>query len=300
MRVSQVMSSPALAVTPGTTVLDAVRYLLQRDVVTLPVVGNDRELLGVVSRSDLLRHSLFADPARPMVAATPDAAQPAATVVDVMTRRVVTVSPATDVGEAADVLGRHRIRAVPVVDGGRLVGLVRVRDLLQAPTRGQLAGPLVDRDDDPRTPPRAVAPSSSGRPTDRRGLTVLSLDECLERLRSTPVGRFAFVVRGAPVVLPVNHGLDGTTIVFRATWGSKLQVAQATGPVAYEVDGLDTATRSGWSVLVQGVAQTAYDEVDIERYERLGVPIWAPADGDMVWVRLRPDDISGRELTGPA
>jgi hypothetical protein len=66
--------------------------------------------------------------------------------------------------------------------------------------------------------------------------------------------------------------------------------------VAYEVDGFDPANHTGWSVLVQGVAQTVYEEADVERYERLGVASWAPLGSDVLWIRLRPDDISGREL----
>jgi hypothetical protein len=39
-----------------------------------------------------------------------------------------------------------------------------------------------------------------------------------------------------------------------------------------------------------------YEEADAERYARLGVRTWAGVDRDTVWVRLRPDEISGREL----
>jgi CBS domain-containing protein len=287
MRVEQVMGAPTMAVTPGTTVLAAARYLLQREVVTLPVVGDDGRLLGVVSRSDLLRHRLFSDPGDPLA--------PAPTVVEVMTRQLVTLPPDADVGQAADTMGRHGIRALPVVDGGRLVGIVSAELLLARASGGTSErSPVLDVEE----PARGSAKPSTGRAADRRGLVVLSLEDCLERLRSTPVGRFAFVVGGAPVMLPVNHGLDGTSVVFRTTWGSKLQVAQAAGRVAYEVDGFDPATRTGWSVLVQGVARTVYEEAEVERYERLGVASWAPAGPDLLWVQLRPDDISGRELPG--
>jgi uncharacterized protein len=286
IRVVQVMSAPTLSVTPDTTVLEAARYLLQRDVVVLPVVADGR-LIGVVSRSDLLRHRLFAAAGGPLVTAAREAGEPSPTVAEIMTRRVVTLPPDADLVQASDVMRRHRIRGLPVVDEGRLVGVISVAGLLQAHATGEGPAP-----DDVRVPPG----ESTGRPTDHRGLVVLTLQECLARLRSTPVGRFAFVVQGAPVVLPVNHGLDGTTVVFRTTWGSKLQIAQASERVAFEVDGFDAATRTGWSVLVQGTAEAVYEEADIERYTRLGVRAWAGDDRDTVWVRLRPDEISGREL----
>jgi CBS domain-containing protein len=289
--VAQVMSAPVLSVTPDTTVSEAARYLMQRDVVVLPVVV-DGQLVGVVSRSDLLRHRWFATAGRPFVAASREVDEPQPTVAEIMTRRVVTLPPDADLAQASDVMRRHRVRGVPVVDGGRPVGVVSVTALLQAHAPGADPGP-----DDVRPPPEAVV---TDRPVDHRGLAVLSLDACLERLRSTPVGRFAFVVRGAPVVLPVNHGVDGTSVVFRTTWGSKLQIAQATERVAFEADRFDAATGSGWSVLVQGTAEAVYEDADIERYARLGVRSWAGDEGDMVWVRLRPDEISGRELPGTA
>ena len=292
IRVAQVMSAPTLSVTPDTTVLAAARYLLQRDVVVLPVVAGD-ELIGVVSRSDLLRHRLFAGSGGgPLAAAAREAGEPSPTVADVMTRRVVTLPPDADLVQASDVMRRHRIRGLPVVDDGRLVGVVSVTGLLQAEVSGEHPAPH----DDVRVPPG----EPTDRPADHRGLVVLTLPECLARLRSAPVGRFAFVVQGAPVVLPVNHGLDGTTVVFRTTWGSKLQIAQAAERVSYEADGFDAATRTGWSVLVQGIAEAVYEEADVERYARLGIRSWAGDDRDAVWVRVRPDEISGRELPGTA
>jgi hypothetical protein len=153
----------------------------------------------------------------------------------------------------------------------------------------------------PASTPAAVAtvphPDGPERPvTDRRGLLVLDLEDCLERLRSAPVGRLAFVHKGVPVILPVTHAMDGTNVVFRTTWGSKLEVAQAAGSVAFEVDGVDESMRIGWSVLVKGTASIAYEARDIERYERLDVPAWTGLGDDAMWIVLRAEEISGREI----
>ncbi|MEP6666431.1 MAG: pyridoxamine 5'-phosphate oxidase family protein, partial [Nocardioidaceae bacterium] len=103
-------------------------------------------------------------------------------------------------------------------------------------------------------------------PTDHRGLRVLGFEECLERLRTEPVGRLAFVDKGEPVVFPVNHAIDGVDVVFRTSWGSKLEVAESSGVVAYEVDGYDSLSEKGWSVVVKGTAQLVYESVDTDRY----------------------------------
>jgi nitroimidazol reductase NimA-like FMN-containing flavoprotein (pyridoxamine 5'-phosphate oxidase superfamily) len=133
-------------------------------------------------------------------------------------------------------------------------------------------------------------------PTDHRGLAVLDLDECIRRLQQVVVGRIAFVHDGEPIVLPVNHGVDGNDIVFRTTWGSKLQQAQHAKVVAFEADEFDERLRRGWSVLVTGQASIVYDENEIDRLERLGVHSWAKVLDPVFWVRVTPRQVSGREI----
>jgi nitroimidazol reductase NimA-like FMN-containing flavoprotein (pyridoxamine 5'-phosphate oxidase superfamily) len=133
-------------------------------------------------------------------------------------------------------------------------------------------------------------------PTDHRGLAVLDLDECLRRVRQVPVGRIAFEHDGDLVVLPVNHAVDGVDIVFRTTWGSKLQHAQHAETVAFEADEFDPARRGGWSVLVTGQASVVYDEEEVDRLERLGVHSWAPVLDPVFWVRVRAHHVTGREI----
>ena len=135
--------------------------------------------------------------------------------------------------------------------------------------------------------------------TDHRGLRVLGFEECLERLRTTPVGRLAFVNAGEPVVFPVNHTVDGVDVVFRTSWGSKLQVAETSGTVAYEVDGYDSLSERGWSVVVKGAAQLVYERVDTDRYDQLGLRSWVDLEGLGFWVRIRPVEITGREVIPP-
>lgn len=143
-----------------------------------------------------------------------------------------------------------------------------------------------------------AGPGAGVEGTDRRGLQVLDFEECLARLRRTPVGRLSFVSDGESVILPVNHAVDGTTVVFRTQHGSKMEVATKAGNVAFEVDGWDGAAGTGWSVLVKGTAELVYDEADTQRYEALGLRSWAEPSGGGQWVRIRPVEVSGRALGG--
>jgi len=121
--------------------------------------------------------------------------------------------------------------------------------------------------------------------------------ECLRLLASTTVGRVGFVVDGRPIVLPVNFAVDGRTIVFRTGEGTVLNKA-ALQMIAFEVDDIDDATHTGWSVLAQGVAQdvgTAIDERS-EQLRQLALVTWAPDRRDR-WFRLDADTLTGRRLS---
>jgi len=132
--------------------------------------------------------------------------------------------------------------------------------------------------------------------TDRHGLEVLGLEECLKLLASRPYGRIAYLDAGAPSIVPVNHLVDGSTVVLRSLDGGKLGAAIFERPVAFELDDLDFTTRTGWSVVVRGRAEIVED-ADAEGYEKW-LDSWAVSDGARTtWVRIIADEVSGRRLT---
>lgn len=139
---------------------------------------------------------------------------------------------------------------------------------------------------------------SSERMVDRHGLEILSMRQCLDLVRQSPVGRVAFMAEGAPVVLPVNHMVVGNQIVFRSALGHTLDAAERHRPVAFEVDDFDTETRSGWSVVVRGRIETIDEELTAASLEEQGLDSWAPDVSD--WVRIVADEITGRRLSGHA
>ncbi len=138
--------------------------------------------------------------------------------------------------------------------------------------------------------------TSPSLPVDHAGLAVLSNQECLLRLRAAPLGRIAFMSGGDPVILPVNHGMDGDTIVFRTNPGSKLFAADNELSVSFEIDGSDPDQRSGWSVVVSGVATRVEDPADIARLNLLGIEPWANVVERMYWVRIRTYMLTGRQV----
>jgi nitroimidazol reductase NimA-like FMN-containing flavoprotein (pyridoxamine 5'-phosphate oxidase superfamily) len=131
--------------------------------------------------------------------------------------------------------------------------------------------------------------------TDRHGLEVIGLEECLTLLASRPYGRIAYIDAGGPSIVPVNHLVDGSTVVLRSLDGGKLGAAIFERPVAFELDDLDFTARTGWSVVVRGRAEIVED-ADAEGYEKW-LDSWAVQDGARTtWVRILADEVSGRRL----
>jgi nitroimidazol reductase NimA-like FMN-containing flavoprotein (pyridoxamine 5'-phosphate oxidase superfamily) len=147
-----------------------------------------------------------------------------------------------------------------------------------------------------RTP--EVTGQGDRNPTDHSGLRVMGLDECLERVVSTPIGRFAFELDGEIAVLPVQHITDGVDVCFRTAGDSKIEAALDHDRVAFEVDGFDATSRTGWSVLVQGTAVLVEDPAEMRAMEaRAGRPWVRSLARGHRWIRIRTQSVTGRELT---
>jgi CBS-domain-containing membrane protein len=136
MRANDVMTSPVVTVRSQTPAKDAAQLLVTGGFTALPVVDDDNHLLGIVTEADLL-HDRFAPDPRTLIhdERPAPATVPAAIVDEVMVADVVTADPHTHVAELSKLmLGRH-LRAIPIVDDGRVLGIVTRRDLLRTLAR---------------------------------------------------------------------------------------------------------------------------------------------------------------------
>ena len=114
----QVMRRKVVSVSSNATVEETIRLLRQLDISGAPVVDGDGMLVGIISDFALLGIVY-----EPEIRTAP--------VAELMTRDVLTVDEQTPLNEIADLFIRHRIRRVPVVRDGRLVGVVSRPDLLK-------------------------------------------------------------------------------------------------------------------------------------------------------------------------
>lgn len=123
MQAQDVMNRAVITIRPHMPVAAAAALLVARGVTSAPVVTAEGMLRGIVSEADLLR-------ARPVVDVTEQTTEDAVTAADVMTPQPVTVRPTDELADVAALLLDRGVRAVPVVDGGRLVGILSRRDVL--------------------------------------------------------------------------------------------------------------------------------------------------------------------------
>ena len=133
-------------------------------------------------------------------------------------------------------------------------------------------------------------------PTDHIGLEILSNAECDALLAENLIGRIGFVADGDVVIFPVNYRFTDHTIGFRTAGGTKLEVAANHQPVAFEIDGYDTEAKTGWSVLVKGIARYVVEDEEEAMLADLDLRPWAPLTQVRRWVRISPEEITGRKI----
>ena len=159
MQAKDVMTANVISVSPDTTVEEIAELLLSKHISGVPVVDARGKLVGIVSEGDLMRRSdqeterprswwltflsgSQREEARDFVKSHGRCAE------DVMTREVESVTETTPIAEIAALLEKHRIKRVPVLRDGTLVGIVSRANLLQglAAHKGKLPS-AVDADD---------------------------------------------------------------------------------------------------------------------------------------------------------
>jgi uncharacterized protein len=128
-------------------------------------------------------------------------------------------------------------------------------------------------------------------------IEVLPEETCARLLRDHEVGRLAFVVGGQPEIFPVNYAMDGEVIVVRTAPGTKLRHLPHRR-VAFEIDGLDGATGTAWSVVVKGLAEDATARIDPFAAHHRDAPVhtWAPGERNHSLV-IYPATVSGRRFS---
>jgi hypothetical protein len=136
-----------------------------------------------------------------------------------------------------------------------------------------------------------------------RSVEVLTREEAMDLLASAPFGRVVFTLAALPAIRPVNHVVDDGEVVIRTRRLAGISTALADHAedldqpdlvVAYEADLLDPVERTGWSVVVTGIARPITDP---ERLARIGgcLQPWVDSMMDTA-IAITPEIVHGVRL----
>jgi CBS domain-containing protein len=164
MRAMDVMTANVITVGPDTSVQDLTRLLSERGISGVPVVDSEERLVGIVTEGDLLHRAETGTDPRPAprrawwpntIAKKDDLARDyikshGRTVKDIMTTDVVSVTDTTQLADVAILLETERIKRVPVVHDGKIIGIVSRANLVRA-LAAMKSEPAIDANDDDRT-----------------------------------------------------------------------------------------------------------------------------------------------------
>ena len=118
MKRREVMSAPAIRIHPDETVAVAARVMAQFNIGAMPVCGSDGRLCGMITDRDIVTRCLASG-----------GAPGATSVKDVMTASIIAVRPDMEAADAAAIMGSKQIRRLPVMENGKLCGMVSLGDL---------------------------------------------------------------------------------------------------------------------------------------------------------------------------
>jgi len=138
MRARDIMTPHPVTVGTDVSAREAAAMLEEHRITSMPVVDDDGQVIGIVSEVDLLRERLPHDP-RSSVQPRIDAPDPPKTVAEVMSDMVICLSADADAADLAEAMVESHVRAIPILAGSELVGIVSRRDLLRTLLRNDTA-----------------------------------------------------------------------------------------------------------------------------------------------------------------
>jgi CBS domain-containing protein len=151
MKASDIMTRSVVTVTPETSIADAARSMVLRHLSGLPVVGRDGAVVGILTEGDLLRRAETGTASRhprwvelllgPGRLADEFTRTHARKVGEVMTTDVASVASETDLADLVQLMNKRGIKRLPIIDNGRLVGIVTRANLVRALVKALIREP---------------------------------------------------------------------------------------------------------------------------------------------------------------
>ena len=229
MKAADVMVTMVITVGPEACVQDVAHILLSARISGVPVVGENGELLGIVTEGDLMRRVetgtgrqrpwwlvLFAG--REALAAE-FIKEHSRNVTDVMSRDVITAAPDTPLSKIASLLEKAAIKRVPIVEGGKLVGIVSRANLLQALASLSKQVEVTTQPNDSQIRDKVLAQLRTEPWTKPSLINVIVQDATVELWGIVESASEKKAVRIAAEVIPGVRAVNDNLIIRPAQWG---------------------------------------------------------------------------------
>ena len=142
MQAEAIMSKPVVGIDPSASITEAAGLMLSKKISGFPVIRGDGLLVGIISEGDFLRRGELGTEHKrsrwleflvgPGKAAHEYVRANGRRVEEVMSADVITASPAASLAEVVELMTRHHVKRIPVVDDGKVVGIITRSDLTRA------------------------------------------------------------------------------------------------------------------------------------------------------------------------
>lgn len=140
MKVRNLMTKDVRTADIDTSLTEVAKSMKSLDVGSIPVCDNDNNIVGIVTDRDIVLRFVAAGSSENSKAQ------------DIMSTHIVSVSPETDVHEAANIMAKNQIRRLPVVENGKLEGIVAIGDFATQNIHVNEAGEALSDISKPSTP----------------------------------------------------------------------------------------------------------------------------------------------------
>ncbi|MBU5677032.1 CBS domain-containing protein [Alkaliphilus sp. MSJ-5] len=117
MNVRDVMTNKIYAALPNASITEVAKKMKELNVGSIPVCDNQDQPIGIITDRDIVLRGVV------------EGLDNTSSVSDIMSKGIVSVTPDTHVHEAARIMGENQVRRLPVIENGKIVGMVSIGDL---------------------------------------------------------------------------------------------------------------------------------------------------------------------------
>jgi len=118
LKAKDVMTKDVITIGPEVTLKDAIELLLEKKISGMPVIDKKGKMIGIISERDILNFAFSGNLSITKVS-------------EAMTKNIISFPPNEDVDSIALTISENQFRRVPIIKGGKVVGIVSRRDIIR-------------------------------------------------------------------------------------------------------------------------------------------------------------------------